>query len=85
MKRIEPKIHGHIEDLLEKNHPLAFKSVHCKDCESLVHAANNECMSTWVETGIGNYCLRCFIKMLNKRDCIECFDDDLALEDGRWQ
>ena len=25
-----------------------------------VHAENNECMQTWVETGIGAFCLRDF-------------------------
>lgn len=26
----------------------------------MVHASNNECMQTWVETGEGAYCIRCF-------------------------
>ena len=28
-------------------------------CNELLHAANNECMRTWVETGIGNFCWSC--------------------------
>lgn len=56
----EPLIHSHLEDLLPDAHPLAFQSVGCRDCQVLVHAGNNECMRTWVETGRGSYCLACF-------------------------
>lgn len=56
----EPKIHSHITDVLPDEHPLAHEQIRCVACEVLVHAFNNECMQTWVETGLGNYCLRCF-------------------------
>ena len=56
----EPKIHSHIEDVLDDSHPLAYAHLDCKDCGALIHAANNECMRTWVETGAGNFCLQCF-------------------------
>lgn len=57
---IEPKIHSHIEDCLDDDHPLAFEQVRCAKCGELVHAGNNECMQTWVETGQGNYCVVCW-------------------------
>jgi len=60
MRSNEPRIHSHIDDVLEKEHPLSEKQVHCKKCKVLVHAFNNECMQTWIETGSGNYCLKCF-------------------------
>ena len=58
----EPKIHSHITDSLEACHPLAFKNVFCSNnnCKEMVHAFNNECMQTWVETGKGNFCILCF-------------------------
>jgi hypothetical protein len=58
----EPRLHSHIEDVLPDDHPLAYVTVSCDglDCTRMVHASNNECMTTWVETGLGNYCLRCF-------------------------
>jgi hypothetical protein len=66
---IEPKIHSHIEDCLEEAHPLAFEQVYCDgrktdaNHDKILHAANNECMQTWVETGRGNFCWKCFCKM----------------------
>lgn len=63
----EPKIHSHIEDELPEDHPLAYESVWCDgDCGRLVHAGNNECMRTWVETGRGNLCLWCFCQQAEK-------------------
>ena len=56
----EPHIHSHIEDCLPETHPLACETVLCKNCGAMVHAFNNECMQTWIETGNGEYCLRCF-------------------------
>lgn len=58
---LEPLIHSHITDVLPDNHPLANKQVHCERCRALVHAFNNECMQTWLETGQGNYCILCFL------------------------
>lgn len=56
----EPRIHSHITDVLPDDHPLAHEQVECGKCGVLVHAFNNECMQTWVETGCGPFCLRCF-------------------------
>lgn len=60
MAVLEPKIHSHIEDGLPEEHPLALESVTCARCGVMVHAFNNECMQTWVESGVGNFCLSCF-------------------------
>lgn len=56
----EPLIHSHITDGLPNSHPLAYESVNCAACCESLHAANNECMQTWVESGRGNFCLACF-------------------------
>ena len=56
----EPAIHSHITDCLPDNHSLAYQQFNCIDCHTLIHAGNNECMETWVETGVGNLCLSCF-------------------------
>ncbi len=57
----EPIIHSHITDVLPEDHPLAYKKVYCDTkCGHLVHAGNNECMRTWIETEFGNYCTTCF-------------------------
>ena len=56
----EPLIHSHITDALPDNHPLAFKTVGCVKCDAMVHAGNNECMQTWVESGAGAFCIGCF-------------------------
>lgn len=61
----EPLIHSHIEDVLDDTHQSAFKNVWCGDCHTLVHASNNECMTTWVESGEGDFCLTCFAKNHN--------------------
>ncbi len=57
----EPLIHSHIEDGLPNDHLLAWEGVSCVVCGVLLHAGNNECMQTWVETGRGAYCLKDFI------------------------
>ena len=69
---IEPIIHSHITDELPEGHPLAYDQVECLDCGVLVHAGNNECMQTWIETGMGNFCTECFFKR------------DVAVLDGEW-
>jgi hypothetical protein len=56
----EPVIHSQITDELPEGHPLAFEHLECRACGELIHSANNECMQTWVETGRGGFCLRCF-------------------------
>ena len=56
----DPILHTHVEDCLPDEHPLAFESVDCVRCQDMVHASNNECMQSWVETGKGAYCVVCF-------------------------
>ena len=56
----EPIIHSHITDVLPGDHPWAHENVCCNKCGRLVHAFNNECMTTWVETGEGPKCFACF-------------------------
>lgn len=61
MRPREPRIHSHVTDCLPYRHPLARSRVRCDRCESLLHLPSNSCMRTWVETGRGNFCLRCFV------------------------
>jgi hypothetical protein len=57
----EPIIHSHITDVLPENHPLAYEDVFCDICKkTMLHASNNECMQTWLETEDGNFCTKCF-------------------------
>jgi hypothetical protein len=58
---VEPRIHSHVTDCLPERHPLAQTRVCCDCCDALVHLKSNSCMRTWVETGSGNFCLRCFV------------------------
>jgi hypothetical protein len=37
----------------------------------MIHAFNNECMSTWVETGVGNFCIECFARI----DFVDALDE----------
>lgn len=46
---MEPKLHSFITDGLPDDHPLAWSQVECDRCKRLVHAANNECMPSWLE------------------------------------
>ncbi len=57
----EPRIHSHVTDRLPGDHPLADERVYCDRCETLLHMQTNSCMRTWIESGCGNYCMRCFI------------------------
>lgn len=57
----EPRIHSHVTDRLPDDHPLADRRVYCDRCETLLHLQTNSCMRTWIETGCGNYCMRCFV------------------------
>lgn len=68
-----PVLHTHIEDALPEDHPLAFDMVYCegRDCTAMLHSFNNECMQTWVETGKGNYCIWCFMKMTGDPEILE--------------
>ena len=64
----EPQIHSHITDELPSDHPLVNEQVTCDHpaCQELIHAFNNECMQTWVETGQGNFCIECFSRYATK-------------------
>ena len=57
----EPLIHSHVTDILPGNHPFADRRVYCTRCDALLHMQTNRCMRTWIESGRGNYCLRCFV------------------------
>lgn len=57
----EPRLHTHVTDRLPDEHPLARTRVHCDRCEALLHLQTNSCMRTWVESGRGNHCVRCFL------------------------
>jgi hypothetical protein len=58
----EPLIHSGITDVLDGTHPLANETTYCDGdhCAQMLHACNNENMTTWVEAHKGNYCLPCF-------------------------
>lgn len=71
----EPLIHSHISDLLPDDNKLAYNNVDCDICHEPIHAANNECLSTWVETGKGNFCLNCFNALASS----DCLDDEYGL------
>jgi hypothetical protein len=60
-RRSEPRIHSHVTDRLPPDHPLATRRIYCDRCETLLHLQTNSCMRTWIESGRGNYCMRCFI------------------------
>lgn len=76
---IEPQIHSHITDILPEGHYLAYETVDCKTCHVMLHADNNECMQTWIETGKGNYCLKCFMA-LSKEKNHNVLEDEYALK-----
>jgi hypothetical protein len=57
----EPLLHSHVGDGLPPRHPLAHARVRCDRCEALLHLQSNGCMRTWIESGRGNFCLRCFV------------------------
>lgn len=74
----EPQIHSHITDALPEDHPLADQSVYCdeENCGEMLHAFNNECMQTWVETGVGNFCALHFLRLWD-----DVLENNLGLED----
>lgn len=72
----EPRIHSHITDCLPDDHPLAYRTVYCGACKIvMLHAGNNECMRTWVETGVGNFCVTCFAALPD----VDALDDQFGL------
>jgi len=78
----EPLFHSHASDVLSDDHPWAFKQVYCKDCEELVHAANNECMTTWMEYRGHAFCFPCFVgkHMEDEGELFFGFDPDEVSE-----
>jgi len=73
----EPKIHSHITDGLSENDNNAYKCVYCNICSEMLHCSNNECMQTWIETGEGNFCFKCFSK-----ENREVLNDTLGIKQG---
>jgi hypothetical protein len=57
----EPLVHSHVTGALAPDHRLAHARVYCDRCEALLHLQSNSCLRTWIESGRGNYCVRCFI------------------------
>jgi hypothetical protein len=57
----EPRLHSHVTDALPPDHPRAHTRVYCDRCDTLLHMQTNSCMRTWIESGRGNHCVRCFI------------------------
>jgi hypothetical protein len=67
MEEKEPVVHSHITDVLPDDHPLAYKTVYCDakrqhNCNRMLHAGNNECMTTWLEFAGKNVCMVVFAK-----------------------
>lgn len=61
--RPEPKIHSDINECgsLTSEHPLFDTTIYCiKCCLQVYDSYHHECDATWVETGKGNFCLKCF-------------------------
>lgn len=65
---IEPRIWSGITDCLPDDHPLAWETLSCSTCGTMVHAANNENMDTWVETGRDVFCLPHFVEAVRSGD-----------------
>jgi len=57
----EPLVHSHVSDGLPEEHPLAHELVRCDRCYALLHSRRNSCLRTWLETGLGNLCVGCFV------------------------
>jgi hypothetical protein len=57
----EPQVHSQITDRLPPDHHLSNQRVYCDRCDTLLHMQTNSCMRTWIESGRGNHCIRCFI------------------------
>lgn len=87
----EPRLHSHVADRLPDDHPLAYRRVHCDRCLELLHSQRNSCLRTWVETGRGNFCVRCFIlaagglapDRASHLSGVDCLPPDFGLPVGR--
>lgn len=83
----EPRIHSHIGDGLPEGHPKAYEHFGCENCEDLVHANNNECMQTWIETGKGDFCMQCWADLLGGSEDLgrfSCLDDEWGINSNQF-
>jgi hypothetical protein len=76
----EPIFHFFDDSLPDDHYLLQFQSLHCLDCQTMVHC-NNEVMTAWLETGIGIMCLQCFTKRYTEQDNVWTFDE-LEIDNG---
>lgn len=58
----EPLIHSFADDCLSEDDPRAYTDIACSVCKCAVHAANNECMTPWVEHGGVVWCWADFLE-----------------------
>ena len=50
--------HGWLKSHDSYDHDL----INCDTCKDILHlGTENKCLRTWVETGKGNFCLKCFV------------------------
>ena len=64
-------LHGHKEDKLPDDHPMAFESQYCSVCNRMTHAFNNECMMPWLLVKDEVVCLDCFAEAREADHIIE--------------
>ena len=76
----EPIFHFFDDSLPDNHYLLQFQSLHCLDCQTMVHCIN-EVMTAWLETGIGIMCLQCFTKRYTEQDSVWTFDE-LEIDNG---
>jgi hypothetical protein len=76
----EPIFHFFDDSLPDDHYLLQFQSLHCLDCQTMVHC-NNEVMTAWLETGIGIMCLQCFTNRYTEQDNLWTFDE-LEIDNG---
>lgn len=80
--KLEPKIHSDISNSddysretipLPGEHPLFNEKIYCKTCVLQVYDGTyHDNDATWVETGAGNYCLKCFYEYVNEKNVEDC-------------
>jgi hypothetical protein len=76
----EPIFHFFDDSLPDDHYLLQFQSLHCLDCQTMVHCIN-EVMTAWLETGIGIMCLQCFTKRYTEQDNVWTFEE-LEIDNG---
>ena len=81
----EPSIHSHIEDGLPYNHAWAFEHIACPCCNALVHAGNNECMTTWLEWNGYAICIKCASDFFTESDGVLDWDEfETFVQSGKY-